>query len=562
MDYPKLKSPAQQKVTITKFAGIDRTCDAPDGTFFHMENMTCDHYPALAPSRGRQAVTAGEDIAGLLAKDCLCYIDAGDFVMNGYRAAMDLTPGEKKLVSMGAYVVIFPDKKYINTLDLTDFGSLEAAFESQSPVEFTLCSESGGGLDCAAGQTAPQDPQNGAYWLDTSAQTAVLRQYSALSDVWTEITDTYIKIACPGIGKGFSQYDGVEISGATEETLNGNKVLWDVGQDYLVVAGILPAPVTQESICVKRSVPEMDYVIQCGNRLWGCRYGMDKNGQVVNEIYASKLGDFKNFNCYMGLSTDSYTASMGTDGPFTGAVAHLGYPLFFKENYLHKVYGNMPSSYQVQTTACAGVGKNCGKSLVTVEDKLYYCNHHGIWVYDGSLPQKVSRKLGNFTCQRAVAGAYRGKYYLCADGELWVYDTYRKLWHREDAFDARDFATTNDGFFALADNKIWDMGQGKDPVNWSAQTGKIGLSQPERSYISRLTARLCLEPGSRASFLVRYDSQGPWEHLATLRGSHCRSFQLPLRTRRCDHMELKIQGAGPMKLYSLTKTLEKGSDTP
>ena len=54
------------------------------------------------------------------------------------------------------------------------------------------------------------------------------------------------------------------------------------------------------------------------------------DGKAVNEIYASKLGDFKNWNCYAGRSTDSYVATRGSDGPFTGAADYLGSPLFFR----------------------------------------------------------------------------------------------------------------------------------------------------------------------------------------------------------------------------------------
>ena len=569
MEYPRLKSPAADRQTLQKFGGINRLPDAPEGTFSHMENMTSDHYPALSCARGRQVYAVGEDIGGIIAKDCLCYIDSGDFVMNGYRTPMGLTPGEKNLISMGAYVVIFPDKKYINTLDLTDFGDLEAEFVSTADVQFTLCDQAGGAYDCVTAPTAPESPENGQYWLDTSVTPAALRRFSAQSGLWADIAATYIKIASPGIGRKFAQYDAVEISGVLHKSLqdlNGSLVVWNRGEDYLVVAGIIPNPVTQSiadaPVKVERRLPEMDHVIECGNRLWGCRYGTDRKGNVVNEIYCSKLGDFKNFSCYMGLSTDSFTASVGTDGPFTGAVEHLGYPLFFKENALHKVYGSMPSTYQLQTTACRGVGLGCHKSLVTVEGALYYCSQDGVWSYDGSLPRQVSRQLGDFSCTRGVAGGWQGKYYLSTDADLWVYDTYRKLWHREDSFLADGFAACPDGFFALSGGKLWDMLRGEQPVSWSAQTAPMGLTEADRSYISRLTARLALEPGSTVSFFIRYDASGPWEPLATLMGSHTRSFQLPLRTRRCDHMELLLRGKGPMKLYALTKTVEKGSDAP
>ena len=168
--------------------------------------------------------------------------------------------------------------------------------------------------------------------------------------MWVAIATTYIKISSPGIGKPFQQYDGVTISGVLPDKLkdlNNTMVIWACGDDYIVVVGILDMVTTQANadgaITVERRMPYMDFVTESENRLWGCRYGVARNGEVVNEIYASKLGDFKNWNCFMGISTDSWVASCGTDGQFTGAIAMPGYVVFFKENCLHKVYGNRPS---------------------------------------------------------------------------------------------------------------------------------------------------------------------------------------------------------------------------
>ena len=159
-------------------------------------------------------------------------------------------------------------------------------------------------------------------------------------------------------------------------------------------------------------MPKMDFIVESNNRLWGCRYGVANNGKVVNEIYASKLGDFKNWNCYMGASTDSYAASVGTDGQFTGAVTHLGYPIFFKENCLHKVYGNYPANYQVQTTSCRGVQKGSEKSLAIVNEVLYYKSQNGICAYDGSLPNEISAEFGDERYSGAVAASHNNKYYF------------------------------------------------------------------------------------------------------------------------------------------------------
>lgn len=53
-------------------------------------------------------------------------MDGTALYVGGIKTGLVLTEGLKQLVSMGAYLVIWPDKKYINTKDLTDFGSLRA----------------------------------------------------------------------------------------------------------------------------------------------------------------------------------------------------------------------------------------------------------------------------------------------------------------------------------------------------------------------------------------------------------------------------------------------------
>lgn len=96
-------------------------------------------------------------------------------MINGYRVEMGLSEREedcpKHLVSMGAYVVIFPDKKYINTLDLSDFGNLEASYTSSGTVSFTPVNSLGETLLPAYIQPEePREPENRSLWLDTSQQ--------------------------------------------------------------------------------------------------------------------------------------------------------------------------------------------------------------------------------------------------------------------------------------------------------------------------------------------------------------------------------------------------------
>ena len=594
MKYPTLPTMNSSREMMDTFKGYNHNLLIGENEFFDMKNMTSDHYPLIAP-RGKRGVYASPESAqGLISKDTLCYVDGEDFIMDGYPIAMGLSTAAedcpKRLISMGAYVIILPDKKYINTADITDFGNIEAEFTTSNPVSFTLCKLDGSEYIVEYMQPdEPGDPANMALWIDTSSTPHSLRQWSDTSGMWVSIATCYVKIASPGIGKAFEKYDGITISGLkdtelhdadTGETidpsdlaaLDGAAIVWDKGDDFIVVVGMLDVTRTiSNAVTISRKMPNLDFVVESDNRLWGCRYGVSVDGDVVNELYASKLGDFKNWNCFMGLSTDSYVVSLGSDGQFTGAITHLGYPLFFKENCIHKVYGNYPANFQVQTTTLRGVQRGCEKSMAIVNEVLYYKARHAVCAYDGSLPVEISAALGNETYSAAVAGAHGNKYYISmADRlgkhHLFVYDTGKGLWHKEDNLHADCFCSCREELYCIEHKSgkiITMLGSGTQDtgkVAWMVQTGIIGTSSPDMKSISRLLVRLSLEIGARVRIYAQYDSVGAWEHLGTVSGMNLRTFQLPIRPRRCDHFRLRIEGEGEARIYSITKTIERGSD--
>ena len=590
MRFPSLTVLPTSRSVIEAWMGYNRNPRIGDGELFDMENLSSDRFPVLAPRKPRGVYAAPTGCTGLIAKDTLCYTDGNCFVMDGYRLDMGLDSREKSLVSMGAYVIILPDKKYVNTADLTDWGNIEASFVSTQTVSFTLCTLDGAPVSPDYSQPeTPESPADGALWLDTGSAPAALRQWSESTGLWAAVPTTYVKITSANLGKAFEAGDGVSISGLTgtlldAETgveiqnpglgeLEGSFVIQARGDDYIVVIGLLESPAAIKSpVTVERRMPNMDFVIESENRLWGCRYGLSAGGQVVNEIYASKLGDFKNWNCFQGVSTDSYVVSLGTDGAFTGAVNHLGFPLFFKENCIHKVYGSYPAAYQTQTVNCRGVQRGSEKSLAAVGEVLYYKSSSGVCAYDGSLPREVSAPLGDTPYHSATAAGLGNKYYISmADPQgvyhLFVFDTARGLWHREDNTRAGLWCRARNELYFLdcADGKIKTvLGTGEkaeETVSWMAQTGCLGLSSPDSKYISRLNLRLRMDPGAKLTVYIDYDSEDRWTPVCTLECGTLRSFTVPVRLRRCGHFRLRLEGQGDVQLYSIVKTLENGSDT-
>ena len=604
MKFPRLEEQKSSRDFIDSFRGYNHNLRISDNEFYDMKNLTSTHYPILSTRGKRGVYVEASSPQGLIAKDAPCYVDGSYFCMNEHKVDMDLSDSPKQLVSMGAYVIILPDKKYINTLDLTDYGNIEASYPVPEGVSVTyeMCKingdsytekdESGNHKDINQSPNAPDNPENMDLWIDISSTPHVLKQYSKTSEMWVQIPTTYIKISAPNIASAFKQYDAVKITGFPSDVsqlaeLEGNTFpLWEAyhdkgdentgrakgTEDYIVIIGILDKVCTKDTkLILERTMPNMDFIVESGNRLWGCHYGVATNGEVVNEIYASKLGDFKNWNCFMGISTDSYVASVGSDGVFTGAITHLGYPLFFKENYLHKVYGNYPSNYQVQTTACRGVQKGSEKSLAIVNEVLYYKSRNAVCAYDGSLPVEISSAMGDVSYFDAVAGSHGNKYYISMKDNadqwgLFVYDASKGMWHKEDDLHAKAFCSCRNDLYYLSDDDTCIrtvLGSGtadEAPVEWMAETGPIGIYTPDKKYVSRLNVRMSLNVGTKVYFYAQYDSSGEWEHLFTMNGVNLRSFSVPIRPKRCDHMKIRIVGNGDAKIYSIAKTIEQGSD--
>ena len=598
MRLPELYELRTSRDLIDVFGGYNHNPRISEAEFFDMKNMSSSQYPILAPRAKRGIYASPESPQGMIAKDTLCYVDGSAMVVDGYPVEMGLSTDEedcpKTLVSMGAYIIILPDKMYLNTADLTDFGKIEAKFETTTPVRFSLCKIDSAEYGVSATPTPPESPENQELWIDNSTSPHTLKQWSESSSMWVSIGTTYIKISSEGsgLGKQFEKYDGVSISGLKNTTIisdatgagvnestqsdlyqiDGSFTVWEKGDDYIVIVGMLDNTVTiRNSITITREMPTMDFIVESENRLWGCHYGVNKNGDVVNEIYASKLGDFKNWNCFMGISTDSYIASVGTDGAFTGAVTHLGYPIFFKEKCMHKVFGNFPSNYQIQTTSCRGVQRGSEKSLAIVNEVLYYKSTLAVCAYDGSLPVEISAPLGEKLYYDAVGCAHGNKYYIDmkdASGEwnLFVYDSAKGMWHKEDDTHVQSFCSCRDElYFIDADTKVIKTMYGsKDSdekaVEWMAESGVIGTSSPDKKYVSRITVRMSLDIGTSVSFFAQYDSAGEWEHLCTMTGTSLRTFSVPIRPKRCDHFRLRIEGEGDCKIYSISKTIEEGSD--
>ena len=614
MYLPELPAMKNSRRQMRVFGGLNETFGCTEAEYAAEQNFSSRDFPALSTRTPRRKLRALDKADGmyhlngflLIGGGSLTYIpDSGEapVVRSGV-----LREGKKSLVGIGTRVLIFPDKVAFDTADGT-LKALGAVWSGSASVEITPCDAEGKTYTVNRwGLEEPEDPADGEVFLKVTAESSpwnadgVLEVYSSSLERWTAVTLDCCKISAAGIGAGFAVWDTVTVKGTAAaaagmcDDLDGEKVLYDAGADWLMVR-ITPGGEhfygrllqtgtsavwssldgkssltysSEEPLQCERRVPDLDYLTECDNRVWGC-------SGSENVIYACKLGDPTNWFSYRNTAADSYAVTVGSDGDFTGAAACMGYVLFFKENTLHKLCGTKPSDFQLSSLRCRGVARHAAESLCVINETLYYLSPEGVMAWDGSLPVKVSGALdpGGLTgIRRAAAGWLDGRYYLCLEREeksrLLVYDTERGLWHEEDPGGAGSLAMLSSGrqLYLWDGAALWAAGPAREEdavlaggegeaeteLPFALVTGEMGLDDSEDKYLFHLVLRLDAQPGTTLTVWASCDG-GPWEKLAWAAArTEKEKLRIPLTPRRHDTLRLRLTGAGQLTLRSISRT--------
>lgn len=506
------------------FGGYNHNQYAGEGELWDMRNMSSDYYPLLAPRRRRVRIGKLDKPNGIFASGRLYWVDGCKLYADG-EVVGQLEDSPKRFAALGDMLVILPDKAYYDALT-GKFGSLEASWEGSAKIG------------------------NGTIFGEAAEANTIRAEGVNFEEI-------------------FDAGDAVSISGCTAHPENNvTIIIREVDGEELrfyensFVTG--EGGDDETALTIRREMPEMDHIFTNANRLWGCK---------GDTIYASKLGDAKNWNVFDGLATDSWTVKTGGAGEFTAATAYKGYPVFFKEDGIYEVYGDRPSRYEVVADASTGVRSGSGESLAIAGEVLFFHSRGGIAAYSGGTPANIAEPFGNVKYSDAVAGSDGVKYFVSMkdpDGRanLFVFDTLRNLWHREDERAAVGFAY-HEGLLMLdSEGYIWTISPtGKppedaeieEPVKSMAEFGDFTDSDPNAKGTGKLQLRIDLEPESLVTVYVRFNS-GQWEKVKTLTGDGKRSYYLPMIPRRADHMRIKIEGVGEWRLHSLVRESYSGGE--
>jgi hypothetical protein len=66
--------------------------------------------------------------------------------------------------------------------------------------------------------------------------------------------------------------------------------------------------------------------------------------------------------------------------------------------------------------------------------------------------------------------------------------------------------------------------------------------------------------GSIVKIALQYDNEDTWVEKYRVNATKKKSFTVHIIPRRCDTLKIRISGKGYAEIYSLTKTIQQGSD--
>ena len=528
---------------ISSFGGLNESEEIIENEFSDINNVSLDEFPLLTLREKRTGLKELLNLEVVLPVDfeiqASIYLDGLFVIANRYCFYKDkyLPEGKNilpeasdyKLVKMGAYILIFPVGMYFDTTSVDEgLQSMKSTYQNKSEV-----------------------------MIRGSKNSVFIRIEIKFADDFFSKGDT-VKIQCSDLNVLTGQFGMFNGQGVF-------KVITEISRNYIVVpgsSGDFNALAPPGKLTITREIPAMDYVCENNNRVWGC------SGKK-HEIYACKLGDFKNWYSFEQISTDSYAATIGTAGNFTGCIAHLGHVLFFKENAIHKVFGDKPNNFQIKSYENIGVKEGCSNTLSILKETLYYVGIDGVYSYDGAMPEKISRKIenefkGDFLAP--CANKNNGKYYLMLNNKMFIYYQDKGTWIKHDDLYSKVFCSLGTRLIFLK-GKVFHTFNG-DNINverekdmtWYLESGNLKEETLANKYIKRLMFHIRLSNQSHVDFLIKYDDEGTWEKVYTIDSAEDRSYVIPIIPRRHFKMKYRLEGKGMFKLFAISKNIETGSE--
>ena len=582
-------------VLISGFKGINRRCSGGKGEFVTAKNVTADEYPCLAalkaPSPIKLTDVDGNEITGIRA--VLCPEDGFDKSFTGVAGTSFYYKGEKipffsdayipsqgrvELIRMNGNIIIccynsFTDRclLYYNYLKHTPYEERASAghvirvdcayFTTPMPY----------GLKALPAAVSKYDYFSYRIYADSEA---ILNSFKVGdSIVLCNLKSQYNN------SSGITEYQYARntliresrysAAGSTDEVscivtaVNLNKsasyldyAAYNVRGERVEAKGFVEfsyndtqrvTDYTHYGPIFRKAMPIMNSICVHNNRLWG----VNPNGEY---IYASKLGDFKEFNSFKGVASDSYYVGIGSGGKFTGIVSYRNYVIAFKENCLHIISGTVPSNFSVARTI-EGIGCIDIRSCAQVGGYLYFLSKDGFYRFDGVGFENISKKLAaDFVS--AVGIGKNNKYYVYATSsegrsELFVFDARYDTWHSmSDMGEVVGFFDDYGELYAGTTDSIYSF-FAEGCREWELESCEFFCEDCSNSHPNYLWIRARIDKGKTVKVFSSCDSGEFVEHKSCEGTGKIQIYSIPLRWHNSKSHKIKLVGNGGTVIYDM-----------
>ena len=315
---------------------------------------------------------------------------------------------------------------------------------------------------------------------------------------------------------------------------------------------MLPYTIEGAPIKVSKHIPDLDFICESENRLWGV-------SNKTHTIYASALGLPGEFNEFDVISTDSYAVAVASEDDFTAICAYGGGVCCFKENRLHKILGSYPAEYYMNEYEIAGVQKGSERSLCIINEVLYYKGAYGVYAYSGGVPSLVSYELGNIESAAKASVADGLNYYISLNDGVYVYDKLHGLWIKQTDLTCNAMITDGQLIYGLSNGAMFVNSGKVADSKWSAEFTPFDMQGFFKKGFAKLIISAEMGKGAVLSVHVRENNQ-PWRKVYNQAVTNNMLLSVPLRVGRCDRFSVKIEGKGIVKLRGISRDVIVGSE--
>lgn len=566
-----INAAAVPEAAISNFGALNRTDKGNDNEFLDMVNMSSGHYPCLSPREPRKKLgwnvdgdiraviaprysEAEEELSSFTGVAGTTFYDK-DSPIDGMAIPAD---GQVTLADFNGVIIILVYGGEKNVMYCYDYTASNGKI---CRMEKGVYGSDGGGI--IARGYSEGDPE-----ADSSVINYI--EYISGEDIgfdWGEhftAGDSFFIEGFPdeenntvNIDSRFESTDAKRALSCVVDKTDGNKLYFQMYNNLgarLVLKTDDEGYTEDAKIKVYTKLPEMNSICVHNNRLWGT----NPNGEYV---YASKLGDCFNFNCFAGLANDSYYSEIGTPGDFVGIVSYRDNLVAFKRDYIHHIYGDKPSNFTIPKQLI-----DCGcidiRSAAQIETALYFLGYNGFYRYTGGQPQIISSDL-NCAYKSAVAASDGIRYMVSAQRrdngvtEVLVFDTRYGLWYKEDDKKIIGSFRWHNDLYIATEHEGYKCRGGLEKVDWSVTSVIMYDAVFDNKNINELWIRAKLDEGAELTVRTSCDG-GEWIRHETLLPCGLKVYRVPVRMRYSEYYQYRLEGKGGAVIYDIERKLPTG----